>query len=237
MTEIISQLGSVHRAIGERAIPAGDARTVLLRRSYAAPVDEVWTAITDPDRIGRWFLPVTGDLRRDGRFQLEGNISGTVQRCQPPRLFTLTWVLGGSPASEVEVRLAPEAGGTLLELEHAALVDERFWAEFGPGATGVGWDLALLSLHLHLSGEAIPIDDPATSQHSPEFTGLAAESSRAWGAALAAAGATPAEVTTAVEHSVALYAPPARMFATRSWMRASRAAFLRHFVSPSGVRG
>ncbi|MBB5113241.1 uncharacterized protein YndB with AHSA1/START domain [Micromonospora echinospora] len=236
MTDIAREIEGVHREIGQRRIAAGDARSVLLRRTYQASPEEVWAALTDPDRISRWFLPVTGELRPGGSFAFEGNVHGTVRRCEPTRLLALDWVIGDSPASEVELRLSGGTGRTVVELDHTALVDERFWAEFGPGATGVGWDLALLSLHLHLRGEAIVTADPEAGQHSPEFTRLAALSSRAWGTALATAGASPAEVTTAVEHTAALYAPPAKMFATRNWMRASRAAFLQHLVAAPDPR-
>lgn len=230
MTDIAEQLASVHRDIDHRRIPAGDGRSVRLRRGYQASLEGVWAALTDVDQISRWFLPVTGEVHRGGAFAFEGNLRGTVLHCEPMRLFTLAMVIGDSPASEVVVRLSNGTGETIIELEHTAVVDERFWAEFGPGATGVGWDLALLGLHLHLRNEAIVTANPKAGQHSPEFTSLTAFSSRAWGATLLAAGASAAEVATVVEHTAALYAPPATMFATRNWMRASRAAFLRHLV-------
>ena len=43
-------------------------KTLLIRRTYDAAPEDVWDALTDPDRIVRWFLPVTGDLRPGGRF-------------------------------------------------------------------------------------------------------------------------------------------------------------------------
>ena len=63
-------------------MPAGEGRTVVLRRRYAAAVEDVWDAITDPERIGRWFLPVSGDFRPGGTYQLEGNAGGTILRCE-----------------------------------------------------------------------------------------------------------------------------------------------------------
>ena len=53
-------------------------RHVLLRRRYDAAVEDIWDAFTDPDRMKRWFLPVTGDLRVGGCFQLEGNAGGDI---------------------------------------------------------------------------------------------------------------------------------------------------------------
>jgi uncharacterized protein YndB with AHSA1/START domain len=50
--------------------------TVVLSRVYDAPVADVWDACTDPERIPRRFLPVSGDLQPGGRFRLEGNAGG-----------------------------------------------------------------------------------------------------------------------------------------------------------------
>ena len=106
-------------------------------------------ALTNPERIPRWFLPVSGDLRLGGRYQLEGNAGGEITACDPPHHLALTWEFGGEVTS-VDVRLAEEpGGGTRLRLEHAGHVDDERWAEFGPGAVGVGWDLGLLGLDQH----------------------------------------------------------------------------------------
>ena len=62
----------IDRTVGRRTIGAGEARTATLRRHYAAPPEDVWAACTEPDRLNRWFLQVTGDLHEGGRFALEG---------------------------------------------------------------------------------------------------------------------------------------------------------------------
>ena len=64
-------------------------------------------------------------------------------------MFAVTWEMHGQ-ASWLTVRLAPAGDGTDLELEHVAHVDDAFWDQFGPGAVGVGWDLALMGLAEHL---------------------------------------------------------------------------------------
>jgi uncharacterized protein YndB with AHSA1/START domain len=210
MIDIVSQINETHRELGNRRIPAGEGRAVLLRRSYDAPIEDVWSACTDPDRIKRWFMPITGDLRVGGTYQLEGNAGGEILRCEPPRLLKVTWVYGDDPKeadiSEVEVWLSPGTDGeTVLELEHAAVVDPERWATFGPGAVGVGWDLALLGLGLHLRGGSI--EDPDAWGQSPEAREFMTRSSKAWGAAHEAAGATPAEAATAAENTSKFYAP------------------------------
>lgn len=137
---------------------------MIIRQRYAAPPADVWDAVTRPERLARWFPPVSGELREGGRYQIEGNASGTVQRCDPPTGFAASWEFGGQ-VSWIEVRLAGDQdGGTWLELEHIAAPDDAgHWASFGPGAMGVGWDLALhgLASHLRSSDVVRPEERPA----------------------------------------------------------------------------
>ena len=206
MTDIHASIKDTHRAVGTGAIAAGEGHTVLVRRAYPAPVEDVWDACTSAERISRWFLPVTGDFHPGGKYQLQGHAGGEILRCEPPNLLRVTWLSGDNPPSEVELRLSPRPGGdTVLELEHTAVVDPAFWARFGPGAVGVGWDLLLLGLGLHLSGET---KDEAGAQRwlqSPEGKAFVSASSDAWGAAFRAAGATAAEAASAVQHTTAFY--------------------------------
>jgi uncharacterized protein YndB with AHSA1/START domain len=202
VNDIASEIEAIHRTIGRRRIAAGDGRSVVLRRSYDAPVEDVWDACSDPDRLKRWFGSVSGDLRLGGKFQIEGNAGGEILRCEPPRLLAVSWVYGDHPADEVELRLTPEADGTtVVELEHAAApgtVDDL-------AGVGVGWDLTLLALGMHLAGQAV---DPTGLEQTPEYRRFVVLSSTAWGAALEAAGmATVAEADAVVERTTAFYAP------------------------------
>jgi uncharacterized protein YndB with AHSA1/START domain len=206
MTDIHDPIGDTHRTVRTGRIAAGEGRTVLLWRAYPAPVEDVWDACTSAERIGRWFLPVTGDLRLGGKYQLEGNAGGEILRCEPPRLLRVSWLFGDNPPSEVELRLSPgPSGGTVLELEHTAIVDPAFWARFGPGAVGVGWDMALLGLRLHVAGEVTDGAEVQRWLESPGGRGFVSASSEAWGAALVAAGGTAAEAATAVQNTTAFY--------------------------------
>jgi uncharacterized protein YndB with AHSA1/START domain len=203
MTDIEDHLSRVRRELRE-----GETRAVVLRRGYDAPVEDVWDACTEPERIGRWFLPVKGDLRPGGTYQLEGNAGGEVRRCEPPRLLLVTWVFGGQE-SEVELRLSPEDGGTLLELEHRYLgdVDPKFWQEYGPGAVGVGWDLTLLGLAMYLRTGA-SVEDPEAWHRTPEARDFVARASDGWGAAHQAAGAPAEDASAAAARTAAFYTPP-----------------------------
>jgi uncharacterized protein YndB with AHSA1/START domain len=209
VTDITGQIDATSRTVGSAEGSAGGSHRVVLRRRYPAPVADVWDACTSPARIARWLSPVTGDLRPGGSYQLEGNAGGTIACCEPPHLLRVTWVLRDSPPSRVELRLSAQGDqDTLLELEHAGLSDDAFWAQFGPGAVGVGWDLALLGLSLHLSGQARP--DAGAWLRSPEGTGFVIRSSSAWGEAFQAAGAAPGPAAAAAREVTAFYAPHAR---------------------------
>jgi uncharacterized protein YndB with AHSA1/START domain len=211
MRDIVSHLNAVHRATGDCRIGDKDGRTASLRRSYDAPVEEVWDAITDADRLKRWFVPVSGDLRLGGRYQIEGNAGGEIVRCEPPRLLRLTWIYGEQSEtnySEVEVRLtAGHDGETVFELDHAARVDPAMWGQFGPGAVGVGWDLTLLGLGLHLSGGAIEEAEREAWQQSAEARDFMTRSSNAWGEAHLASGASRDEVESCVANTTKAYVP------------------------------
>ncbi|WP_242889621.1 SRPBCC family protein [Actinomadura litoris] len=204
MIEVTEQINAVRRRVGDRVLEAGTARTATISQSYDAAVEEVWDACTNAERIPRWFLPVSGELRLGGRYQLEGNAGGTIERCDPPKGFAATWEFGGQ-VSWIEVRLAPEPGGrTRFELEHIAHVDDR-WEEFGPGAVGIGWDLSVLGLALHLAsgGAPLPIgmDWPGTAE-GKEFMRL---SGAAWGEAHAAADGDAELARACAERTIAAY--------------------------------
>jgi uncharacterized protein YndB with AHSA1/START domain len=211
--DIMDELAAVTRETRPGKTPAGDGHTVALRRTYPADVAEVWDALTTAERIGRWFMPVSGDLRLGGRYQLEGNAGGEVLACEPPRLLRVSWVMGEpgpDTFSEVEVRLSTVDGGTLFELEHTATVPPQMWDQFGPGAVGVGWDLGLLGLARHLVSpdtEMSTVDKQAwvTSDEARRYvTG----SSDSWGGAYLASGADPRTVAAAVAATTGFYAPP-----------------------------
>jgi len=205
MIDIASQLDAIHRQV-EQQLPAdgsGERVSVLLRRGYDAPIDDVWDAVTQPDRIKRWLMPISGELRVGGSFQLEGNAGGEILTCEPPRLLKVTF---GAPTSIVEVRLTPDGDGdTVLELEHTVPIEI---ARSGAGAlyVGPGWDGALLGLGLFLRGEAV--GDPVAAANSPEAQEFSKQSVHAWADVVKDSGtATAEQLAGATEVSLAQFAP------------------------------
>jgi uncharacterized protein YndB with AHSA1/START domain len=204
--DVIHEISATQRRVGSRTLAAGEARTVTITRQYRAPVEDVWDAVTNAERIPRWFLPISGDLRVGGRYQLEGNAGGTIERCDPPLSFAATWEFGGE-VSWIELRLsAAVEGGTRLELEHIAHVGDARWAEFGPGAVGVGWDLALTGFSQHIeTGEKVDAAAAMAWAASDEGRQYITASSQRWCEASIAFGTDPAAAQAAAERTTAFY--------------------------------
>ncbi|WP_138761041.1 SRPBCC family protein [Modestobacter altitudinis] len=201
MRDLIDELVAAHRDVQRRGSGDAEVIAVSVRRRYDAAVGDVWSAVTDPDRLARWFAPVSGNLRVGGAFQVEGNAGGEVQECDPPHGFTVSW---GGPESLVRLRLTAEGGNaTRLELEHSVPVA---FAGSGAGAlyVGPGWDVAVLGLALFLRGE--PVGDPVAWEGTAEVQRYNAATIDAWVTAIGTTAA-PEEVAAGVEVARAQFAP------------------------------
>ena len=195
--DIAQQIGAVRRDVAED----GDIVRVQMDRRYPSSMADVWDALTDPDRIRRWMLPISGDFRVGGHFQLEGNAGGEILRCERPTVLRVTF---GDPSSLVEVRLAMDGPGTVLTLEHTV---PRSLAGGVAGAlyVGPGWDGALLGLGLYLDGQMS--EDPVAAANSPEAQEFSAESVSAWVGVLEASGAAAETIAGARQAAMAQFAP------------------------------
>lgn len=149
--DVTRYIGAVTRTVKGLEYNGKPARAVIATRTYDTTIDDVWDALTSAERLPRWFLPISGDLRLGGRYQLKGNAGGEITRCEPPRHLAVTWEFAGG-VSWVNLALTEEgAAVTRLQLEHIAHIEGDFWDKFGPGAVGVGWDGALMGLARHLA--------------------------------------------------------------------------------------
>lgn len=205
--DVTHHVSNVARSVGTRMLEAGEARVMTVSRVYPTDQEDLWDACTNPERISRWFLPVSGDLEVGGRYSLEGNADGTVEECDPPNRFAATWEFGGE-VSWIEVRVTEEGPGRArFTLEHVAHVSDERWAQFGPGATGVGWDLGLLGLVLHLESGSEPVDPQEFMAWSMSEDGrrFVDGSSTAWMEASVAAGTDREEAEAAAARTTAFY--------------------------------
>ncbi len=204
----VATAGLVTREVRSGSRDGAPTKIAIARRTYPTGQADLWDALTNAERIPRWFLPVSGDLEVGGRYQLEGNAGGTIERCDEPDSFAVTWEYGPM-LSWLQVTLAPAADGTILELAHEAHVEPDMWGQFGPGAVGVGWDLALIGLGLHLeSGAAVDRAEGEAFPTTPEGVEFTRQAATSWAEAAIGDGDEPGPAHEAAERTVAFYTTP-----------------------------
>ncbi len=202
--DVASQLAAVTRIVVYREREGKPAAAVTLSRTFPTSIDDIWDAVTNRKRLPRWFTNVTGDLRLNGRYQVEANASGTITECEPHSHVSLTWEFAGD-VSWVELRFANEAPDqTRLTLTHTSHLSPH-WDTYGPGATGVGWEMAFLGLALHIANPDEPKPDEMEFAISPEGIAFITGSSNGWAQAAIAAGTDPEIAQTAADQTTAFY--------------------------------
>ena len=191
---------------GER--DGAPTRIAVARRTYRTERADLWDCLTNADRLLRWFLPVSGELTEGGKYQVEGNAGGVVESCDEPRAFAVTWEFGGM-VSWLAVSLTETRDGTMLELVHEAPVDPDLWALYGPGAVGLGWDMTLLGLGIHVETGA-PVDPEVASSLNfmPEGQQLLRLAADGWRDAAVADGDEPEAAAKAADTAYAAYTTP-----------------------------
>lgn len=131
----------------------GDGYRMVYEEVYATDRDDLWDAVTSPERLARWMARYTGELRLGGRWEVASDDDGPWGRgeviaCDPPAGFVTTWHATGEEPTELTVRLESVPEGTRLVLDHAG-VQSLFY--------GPGWQTYLERLATHV---ADPAADP-----------------------------------------------------------------------------
>jgi uncharacterized protein YndB with AHSA1/START domain len=118
MTGHASVLGSLHSIEGEGVVRMEDR--------LDTGIDDLWGALTDPDRLAHWYGEVEGELSQGGEFRLRialaGERTGHVEACEPPQRLQLTMrdpdPQPGQPEQTVnEAQLSAEGAQTRLVWE------------------------------------------------------------------------------------------------------------------------
>ncbi|GAB3617593.1 SRPBCC family protein [Okibacterium endophyticum] len=198
MFDLLEELAAIHRRVARNE--SAETVSVSLSRTYNAESDEVWDALTSPERLPRWFYPISGDLRVGGTFQLEGNAGGEIRSCERPTLLQVTF---GGPDSFLDLTLTETEDGTTLDLTHTVPLA---MAGSGAGAlfVGPGWDGAMLGLGIHLRGQTV--GDPLEAANSPEVVEFNRGSIERWTDAVQTSGtATAEEIAGGREAAIAQY--------------------------------
>lgn len=201
--------GADTRRVEHREFQGKAAVVMISSRAYDTSVDDLWEALTTRERIERWFLPIEGELKVGGRYQLKGNAGGTITQCDKPNALAVTWEFGGG-TSWVSVRLTAEGAKTRLTLEHAAHrgdVGEEHFKKFGPGAVGIGWDLSLHGLSLHVASKGAKVDPTQFEAWSTSDEGQAfvRSSGEGWYQADVAGGEVQADARARADRTISFY--------------------------------
>ncbi|GAA2496293.1 SRPBCC family protein [Terrabacter carboxydivorans] len=145
MSELEQVLGRIERV--------GESVAVVFDRGYATSPGDLWEACTHPERLARWFAPVSGELRPGGRFTIHFDDADTptcrVVTCEPPARLVWEWPLG-DVATLVTAEVSADGPSARLVLRH-----ERLSAGQAPGYAA-GWDTYVRRLEADLAGDPLP---------------------------------------------------------------------------------
>lgn len=124
---------------------------VRLEDRFDTDVDDLWSALTDPDRLARWLGEVEGDLRLGGDFRARYFASGWegtghVDVCEPPRRLLISTKATDEPDGVVEVTLTADGGQTVLVIEDRGVPVDQI------AAYGAGDQIHVEDLAAHLAG-------------------------------------------------------------------------------------
>src|SRR6476660_4990541 len=95
--------------------------TLVLTRTFGAPIDDVWAAVTEPERMARWIGTWSGDpatKRVAFRMLFEDGDPGDgddveIRECDPPRRLAVT-TYAGEFSWQLELDLSERDGVTTL---------------------------------------------------------------------------------------------------------------------------
>lgn len=150
--------------------PTGHVRgnQLILTRTFRAPIDDVWTSVTDTQSTARWIGSWEGDAGpgKTVRLQLlhEKDQPWTdvkIEQCEAPRHLIVT-TQDDSGAWRLELTLTQTGDTTELRFVHH-LSDRKL-----AGDTGPGWEYYLDMLVAAREGKPLPsFDDyyPAQKAH------------------------------------------------------------------------
>lgn len=131
---------------------------IELRREYPDPIEDVWSALTDPERTARWIGTWTGETGVGNTIMLsmtaeEGSEPGpaVIRECDPPKRLVMDLHNTGEPTWRVELTLTPRGEGTVLDFVHRMPKPDWDTSDIAKG-----WHFYLDRLSASLAGEPVP---------------------------------------------------------------------------------
>lgn len=136
--------GSLHTVNGVGA--------VQMTARFATDIDDLWSAMTDPTRLARWYGNVQGDLREGGEFSAfvfasEWDGHGRVEKCIRSQHLHVTQWEEESAKHTISADLGADGDHTILTFETRGMPTDFLWAY------GAGWQAHLEDLAAHLAGQ------------------------------------------------------------------------------------
>ena len=168
-------LGSLRSADGQGVVRVEDR--------YDTDIDDLWSALTDPGRLARWYGEVAGDLRPGGEFRLHVDdagmdVTGRVEACEPPRRLRVTTREtdesyrpgnGVPPFDEIaEATLTADGDQTILVIEVQGMPLDKI------AFYGAGWQIHAEDLAAHIAGREHSDTEARWNELVPPYQDLAA---------------------------------------------------------------
>lgn len=159
-------LGSLRAAAGKGVVRVEDR--------LGAGVTDVWSALTDPSRLARWWGEVEGDLRLGGEYRARVLASGwegtgRVEACEPrQRLLLVTRHVKAQDEGVIEVTLAADGQLTVLVWEERGMPLNHL------AAYGAGIQVHVEDLAAHLAGRERCDAEARFGELLPAYQDLAA---------------------------------------------------------------
>jgi uncharacterized protein YndB with AHSA1/START domain len=146
---------------------------VRMQDRFGTDINDVWSALTDPSRLARWYGEVEGDLRLGGQFRArvfasESEGTGRVDACEPPRRLLVTMAPGQPDEQVIEATLATDGDQTILVIEKRGMPVGHL------AAYGAGWQVHVEDLAAHLAGRERCDADVRWDELTPAYQDLAA---------------------------------------------------------------
>jgi len=133
------------------SLRAVDGKAVVrMEDVFDTDIDDLWSALTDPQRLSRWIARVEGDLRPGGQFRAsfasgwEG--PGRVDVCDPPRRLVVIMSQDEDDETVIAAELVRDGDWTRL------VVEERGLPLAEAADHGAGWQAHVEDLASHLAG-------------------------------------------------------------------------------------
>jgi uncharacterized protein YndB with AHSA1/START domain len=153
---------------------AGGKGVVRMEDRFDTDAEDLWSAITDPRRLARWYGEVEGDLRVGGEYRARLYASGwegtgRIEACEPPRrLVVSTHGEGGDGEGIGEVTLTPDGDGTVLVWEERGMPLDLI------AGYGAGIQIHVEDLAAHIRGEGRVDAQARFGELYPEYQLVAA---------------------------------------------------------------